>query len=308
MLTFKNTMLALSLAVLTPLATLPALGQENQAGESQTGDTPADAPQATAAPGTAAGADTAEVLDEAIAALQETSNALKALADDKPDAALAALERAIGKLEVTLEANPDLALAPVDVTSRVIDVTATPAEIRALRNEALRLMKDHQLQLARNLITGLASEVDISTTYIPLATYPLALKSAAALVRDEKPDAAVAVLNNALNTLVVVDTAVPLPLLNADLLIDEARKLSEKADRSADENARLATLLDALDVEIAKGEALEYGGEGGFDDIRAEMLVIRDKVSDGGAGSGFFDRLKALFGKLGRDHLAASAQ
>jgi len=229
-----------------------------------------------------------------------------ALQDDKADEATAALEAAIGKLEVTLAANPDMTLAPVDVATAVIDVAQSPAEIRASRTRALRLLKDHQLQLARDVITGLASEIDISTTYIPLGSYPLALKSAAALIKDGQNDAAIAVLGNALGTLVVVDTVLPLPLLNADVLIEEAKALSENAERTDEENTRLAALLDALDAEIAKGEALEYGGAGAFDEIRAEMKQIRSATDAGRAGSGLFDKLKGLFGGLGRDHAAAT--
>lgn len=290
---WRNFMLALSMA---SLAGLPVLAQNDT-----TPDTSAAA-QAEAEARNQAD----QVLVDAIVALEETANAIKALEDGNADEATVALERAIGKLEVTLAANPDLSLAPVDVATTVIDITATPDEIRAMRDKALRLLRDHQLQLARTTITGLASEIGISTTYIPLGTYPLALKSAAALIKDGQNDTALAVLGNALGTLVVVETALPLPLLNAGLLIDEAKGLSEKADRSDEENTRLAALLDALDMEIAKGEALEYGGPGAFDAIRAEMKQIRAATDNGGSGSGLFDKLKELFGGVGRDHAAAT--
>ncbi len=290
----KTSLFALSLAA---LATGPVLAQDSAT---------ATTPDSTGAAEQQARDDAAQVLDEAIAALDETGAAIKALGEDRVDDAVAALERAIGKLEVTLADNPELALAPVAVTSSVIDIAATPSEIKAMRNQALRLMKDHRLQQARVIVTGLASEIDISTTYIPLETYPLALKSAAALAKDGQKEDALAVLDAALGTLVVVDTAIPLPLLRAGVLIDKAKGLSEKADRSDDENAQLASLLDQIDREIARGEALEYGGPGAFDDIRAEMRVIRDKVSGGGSGEGFFDKLKGLFGTLGREHAAAS--
>ncbi len=299
---WRTPLVALSLAALTAQGvlaqdtTMPAPAQTDQG-------SPANTTEAAEAQ---ARDDTATVLEDAIVALEETSNAITALGEDRTDDAVAALERAIGKLEITLAANPDLALAPVDVTSSVIDIAATPEEITALRKQALRLMKDHQLQLARTIVTGLASEIDVTTTYIPLDTYPLALKSAAALAKDGKKDDALAVLDAALGTLVVVETVVPLPLIRAQFLIDQAKGLSEKADRSAEEAARLASLLDQIDTEIARGEALEYGGAGAFDDIKAEMRVIRDKLADGGSGEGFFDRLRGLFSQVGRDHAAAS--
>ncbi|HHS89044.1 MAG TPA: YfdX family protein [Rhodobacteraceae bacterium] len=295
MLNWKNTILALSLA---SLAGLPAVAQDQTATEEQA--------QANAAAEEQARQDADQVLEDAITALDETGKAIAALADGKTDDAVTALETAIGKLEVVLTQNPGMTLAPVDVATTVLDIVATPEEIRRARKEAVRLLDDHQLQLARPIISNLASEIDIATTYIPLGTYPLALKSAAALIKEGDPDAGAAVLANALNTLVVVETVVPLPLLNAQLLIEEARALSENAERSEEENARLEALLDAIDAQIAKGEALEYGGEDAFEPLKEEMEAIRETVADGGSGEGVFDKLSGMFKGLGRDHSDAT--
>jgi len=284
MLNLKNTVFALSLA---SLMAAPLAAQEvpeptaNQAAE----DSARDA--------------ATQVADEALAALTETGNAIKALEDGDNEAAVAALERAVGKLEVTLAANPDMSLVPVDLQSRVLDVAATPDEIYAAKREAMRLLDDNQLQLARPIIEQLASEVDVSVTYIPLATYPLALKSAAALIKSDQTDEATLVLANALSTLVTVTTVEPLPMLRATALIDEAATLSEKVDRSDEDNDRLAVLLDSIDYEIAVGEALEYGGEDAFEPLKAEMKTIREATGNGGAGEGFFGKLKGLFGGFG---------
>ncbi len=294
MLNWKNNVLALALASLaaTPLVAQDAANDtkatENAAAETQARE------QADPA------------IDEAVAALTETGNALKALEDGKNDDAAAALERAIGKLEVVLTQHPELALAPVDVSSTVVDITASPAMITKARKEALRLMKDDQLQLARPIINNLASEVVVRTTSIPLATYPLALKSAAALVKDGKVDDAKLVLAQGLNTMVVEEVVSPLPLLRAAVLIDHAKALSEKEDRSDEENKTLAGLLDALDLEIAKGEALQYGGKDAFEPLKDEMKEIRKATGNGGFGKGFFDKLSSLFDGLGKSHNEAA--
>jgi len=286
---WKGTLLALSLAALAaaPLA----------AAEQTTGPAPDD----NAAAAARAKGDVREAIEDAVAALEETEAAIKALKEKDDAAAAAALERAIGKLEVVLAREPDLVLAPVDVRATVIDTPASPRAIRRARREAARLLDSGRLQLARPIISTLASEVDIDTTYLPLGAYPLALKSAAALIKDDKRDDAVAVLANAIDMLVIKRTVVPLPLLKAESLIAEAKTISEKADRSDDENIRLGVLLDAIDAQIAKGEALEYGGPGAFDAIKDEMKEIRRKTSDGGFGEGFFARLQKLFSSLGED-------
>lgn len=296
MLNWKKTLFALALASFA----LPAMAQDKA-------EATANAEQNAAAE-TQAREQANPAIDEAITALNETGNAIKALEDGKNDEAAAALERAIGKLEVVLTQHPELALAPVDVSSSVIDIAAGPATIKKARAEAIRLLRDDQLQLARPIISNLASEVVVRTTSIPLATYPLALKSAAALIKDDKADDAKTVLAQALNTMVIEDVVTPLPMLRAAVLIDEAKKLSEKEGRTDEENSRLADLLDAIDYQIAKGEALQYGGKDAFDPLKAEMKEIRKATGDGGFGSGIFDKLSNLFKGLGKDHAEAAAK
>ncbi len=303
MLDWKKSLFALSLA---SLIAVPVGGAAEPVAKTQ-----AEA-QAEAAAEAASGAEKRAlaaqdpVIAEAAEALQETGKAVKALAEGDDEAATEALERAIGKLEVVLTQHPDLALAPVGVSSEVIDILASPEDIEAAKKRALRLMKDHQLQLARPIVTALASEVRIETTHVPLGSYPLALKSAAALIQTDQTEAAGEVLAQALGTLVVKETIIPLPFINSVYLIDQARALSEKKDRTEEENTLLAALLDAIDLEIARGEALEYGGENAFTPLKAEMNAIREKLKDGGSGKGVFDKLRGMFDILGREHEAAT--
>ncbi len=297
MLNWKNSVFALSLASALALP-MGAMAQADKADEAKAR---ADANAAAEQKAVAA---QDPVLEDALAALEETARAAQALAEGRNEDAAEALERAIGKIEVVVARDPALALAPVDVSSAVVDLLATPEEINAAKREALRLMKDHELQLARPIVSSLASEVQIKTTYIPLGSYPLALKSAAALLKDGQEDEARQVLAQALATLVVDETIVPLPILRAAILIKDAKDLSEKADRTDEENQALAVLLDAIDLEIARGEALEYGGEDAFEPLKAEMKEIRKKLENGGSGKGVFDKLKGLFDNLGRKHAA----
>jgi hypothetical protein len=80
--------------------------------------------------------DRAELLQDAVSALQETQNALAALDNKDGKAATAALERATGKLEIVLARNPSLALAPVDVSVISYDVLGSVDAVKALRKSA----------------------------------------------------------------------------------------------------------------------------------------------------------------------------
>lgn len=300
-------MLALSLAIL-----LPACSREGNEAEPANATAPASEaspPAGAAAAPTGIDARVAQqiaakrrtLIGEAVEALQETRNALEALGAGNADQAREALERATGKLEVVLAADPDLALAPVEVRSIVHDVVITPPEAEVIIRNAGEALDQGRLQDARRMLSGLASEHVISVTNIPLATYPLALRQAAALIHAGRTGEAVAALETAIGTLVVQETIIPLPLLRAEALLDEARPLAEKAQRSAAENDRLRRLLEAARRQIELARVLGYATREDVDALTDELTTIDRRTEGQGAGSGLFDRIKAVFARLNRE-------
>lgn len=241
-----------------------------------------------------------QLIEEAVAALEETGNAIKALQEGRKEEAIAAIERAIGKLEVVTARDPSLELAPVAVTSKVVDILATVDAIEEAKKAALKAMKNHRLQDARALVEPLASEIIIETTSIPLATYPHALKAIIPSIEQGKTDEALALIDAALGTLVVTRTIVPLPLLRIEIAMTEARKLAEKADRTKEENQRLETLLTVIEDQILLGKVLEYGGPEAFEPFEDELKVIRARLKEGGEQKGLFDKLGELVKGFGK--------
>lgn len=235
---------------------------------------------------------------EAIAAISETQNALKALDEGKKNDALAALERSTGKLELILARDPKLGLAPTNVGASTIQIVADTDKVQTIRKEAETLLEDGQVQAARHLLEGLASETVISVSNIPLATYPAAIKQAVKLIDDGKQDEAKKVLQTALNTLVVTNTTIPLPVVATQGLLQEAEKLAEKADRKEDENKRLTELLTAAHNNLEFAEALGYGTKKDFKDLYAQLDEIKDKTSGGKSGSGFFAKIKSSLSEV----------
>lgn len=233
-----------------------------------------------------------EVLSEATAAIRETENALKALDENKNKEALAMLERAAGKLDVILAREPRLALAPVAVSSSTIDVLTSIDAVKALVNRAEDALGDGRVQEARALISNLASETVISVSHLPMATYPDAIKDAVHLIDQGKPEAAKVVLQTALNSLVVTNTVIPLPIVTAEQLLVSAEELAEKVDRSDDESKRLATLLKDARTELKFAQVLGYGSKKDFKNLYEQLDKIEDKTDDGKSGTGFFTKIK----------------
>lgn len=233
-----------------------------------------------------------KILQEATQAIRETQNALKALDENNSELAIEALESATGKLQIILAREPSLALAPSDVSVVTYDVLASIDDVRILRDQAEDALEEGRLQDARQLIGDLASETVISTTNIPLATYPDAIKLATALIDEGKIKEAQAALQTALSTLVVTDVVIPLPVVTAESLLQDAESLTEKADRTEDENKRLTQLLDAAQTELKFAEALGYGSKKDFKNLHEQLDLIAEQTEDGKSGEGFFDKIK----------------
>jgi hypothetical protein len=238
------------------------------------------------------------IMSEAVSALYETKNALYALDKNNKQDAMAAIERAAGKLDVLLAREPKLALAPTDVRAAIIDIAGDLDAVKEVHKRAERLLLDGQVQLARHLLRDFASEAVIGVTNIPLASYPDALKKSAKLIEDGKLDQAKSTLQGALNTLLVVETLIPLPVLNAQLLLKDAEALAAKKDRSGEENKQLTTQLDAAKVELQFAEALGYGTKGDFKNLYTQLSDIEGKTTNGKFASGIFNKIKSSLSNL----------
>lgn len=242
-----------------------------------------------------------EIMTEAVTALQETRNALKALDDNKTRDALAALEKATGKLEIIPAREPELALAPTGVTAVTHDILGSLEAVKTATAEAGDLLEDGRVQEARHLLRGLASETVISTTNLPLATYPAAIKKAVRLIDEDKTKEAKVVLQTALNTLVVTNTVIPLPVVTAESLLEEAEKLAENKERTEEESIRLNALLNAAQTEIEFAQALGYGTKKDFNVLYEELDLIREKTGSGKSGFGFFDKIQKRITSMFKD-------
>ncbi len=225
---------------------------------------------------------------EAIAAIDETRNALKAVEQDKPDEAIAAIERATGKITVLLSRNPATALIPVSEEVEVIDgAPEDPQAIKDLQRVLERAVSDKDYPMARVVLLGLTSEIRARSYDLPLATYPAALKEAARLLDEKKTKEAGVVLEAALNTLVVIDRVYPLPLVLAQTAIDQAQSLRDK-DRDAAQK-----LLVTARQELERAKALGYAGnDPEYDSLNKAISDLEAQLKGKGDTSGAFTRLK----------------
>src|ERR1700760_3890676 len=128
----------------------------------------------------------AQTLDkEAIAAVQETIGAVRALSESKTNLALQAMESATGKIDIVLARNPEAALIPIDLEVLIIDNVPEDwdeSQIVDVTDAASLAIDELDFPTARSMLRRLMSEIRVRTYQLPLATYPAALKEAARLL------------------------------------------------------------------------------------------------------------------------------
>jgi hypothetical protein len=234
----------------------------------------------------------AELLADAQAALEETRNAIVALAHGDKKSALAALERSSGMLDLIVARDRSLAFAPVAVSTTILDLYANVDTVKAAVKQAKDDLSESRVQEARSLLRGLASQAEVEVTNLPLATYPAAIKAVVPLIDAGQTDAATAALYAALNTLVVENLIIPLPRVRAQSMLREAEDLAAKSNRTADENEKLRGLITAAQSEVQLAEALGYGTKDVYKPLYQQIAEIRKETEAGRSGKSIFEKLQ----------------
>jgi hypothetical protein len=240
--------------------------------------------------------ESAELVQDALNAYDETINAVDALNEGDKDKALEALERAVGKLNIVLGRRPQLALIPIQSKVETIDINADLPTIEIKRAEVEFLMKQGHLQAARKLLDTLVSEIRVTTANLPMETYPVAIRGIARLLEEDKIEEAKRALQQILSTVVIIERSVPIPIINSQLLIAEAQKVTEETnpeELSSDKKDDALDMLKQAKVELEIAEALGYGRKNReFKEIRDDIVEIEKKIGKSEKTGNLFDDLK----------------
>ena len=229
-----------------------------------------------------------ELVKEALEAIQATQQALDELNQNKIDQAFKSMEKVLGKLELILGRNPELALVPIDAKSKIINLVSDLDKIEMMRKEVENLIEKGYFQDARRILDAMVSEIRISITNIPLETYPQAIKLAAHLIEQDNIEQAKSVLSQALSTIVIREISIPIPVINAQAMLDLA------ADSVETNPQRARELLKDAQYQLKVAEALGYGHKDKeFKEIIDDMETIKQKIDKKEKTSDLFDSLKA---------------
>lgn len=232
------------------------------------------------------------IVKEAVTALAEIKHAVSALEKKNKQEALDALAEVTGKLDIIIAREPGLANAPIDVRVETYDLVSTVDAVKKNIKTARNLLDDGEVQKARIMLSGMASEINFVVTSIPLAAYSDGIKAIAKLVDEEQYEKAAADLYDLLSILVISKNVMPLPILRAEELLKKAEELAETKDRTEEQNNSLKTLLDDTRTQLEMAEVLGYGDRKEYKEFYRQIKEIRKKTENSHFGKGFMDSLK----------------
>jgi hypothetical protein len=232
---------------------------------------------------------------EALSAVEQTQAALKALNEHDNAKAKTALDDALAKTDLLVKNQPGLALVPLAAEVRIMDLAVDDQAAKRIAGRAGDLMQRGQIQAARKILATFASEIDLSTMNIPMATYPGAIRAAQRLMSEDKSQAAQGVLMAAMNTLVVVDQSIPIPVVKAQALVDEVHRQESKGKVDRKE---ADLLLDDASSQLTLAQTLGYGDKKDFDGIESSIKLARADIDKNGKDKSLLARIKTELAEL----------
>ncbi len=219
-----------------------------------------------------------ELVEEAISAIAQTRQALEAIANQDKEEALKQLESAIGKLEVLLARDPELVEVPISVDARQVELITDLEGVKKLKKAVKEAIKEDQYQAARQLLEGMASEAVITITKIPLGAYPDAMRLAVSFLDKDNFEMAALTIGEALKALVVKEIIVPLPILRAEVLLQQAQSLLTHKEQKA----TILTLLENAQYQLILAEEMGYGRrDKEFVTLAKAIKEIRRGINEG---------------------------
>ncbi len=231
---------------------------------------------------------------EIITALQDSTKAVVYLQHKKIDEAKKLLNDATQKFDKALKDNPALDVVPVDEQIAMYENLSSTKEIEKVLDTVKDMLKNHDVQGAREVLSPLRDEMDIVTTSIPMKLFPDATKKAKEALDKKDVKKALTILAGAFDTMVEEAAVIPLPLLSAQDLIAEASAL----DKSKKEEA--TKLLNEAKEELNKAKVLGYTNRKSpeYKALVEAIDAVKKEIKGKNAVEKMYDKLKADFSAL----------
>ena len=235
-------------------------------------------------------------------AIHLTFQAAQDIKNGKHDDAAKKLEQASKDFDAALKKDPKLDLVPIAQEIQIKTFAGDSKIIKQAIDTAVKLLKEHKTQDAREIILPLRDEMDFIVQYLPMKTYPLVTKHAAELLKQKKDKEALMVLAKGFGTIVAIQNNIPIPLMLASDMTTEASKL----DKAKKEQA--IKLLEAAKEQLKRAELLGYASKHSqaYKAVEKQIDAIEDEIKGKNIVEKMYEDLaakfKSLFEETRKDH------
>jgi hypothetical protein len=226
--------------------------------------------------------------------LNNTVQALKALHSNKIQEAQKLLQKADKDFQAAFKANPSLKLIPVADNAEIISFNGDAALIKHIKDASIKLLEENDTQIAIEMIASLQDEMIIKTQYVPVYLYPDAIQKALQNLKNNKKKEAFTTLITALNATQVDTLIIPIPLITAQDMIQQASKIEKTHKKEA-----LALLSKAQD-ELEKATLLGYTQKDSqtYESINKQIKALKTEINGKNVVVKLYDELLKSFQKL----------
>ena len=231
-----------------------------------------------------------EEVRKAIDILNETSKVIDLIKNDKVEEAKQELAKIIGNLEILITKDPKLAAIPVDIRSQIVDAVVDIPTAQIIIDEVENAVKEGYYQTAKELLEGLTSAYIVYVYMLPMASYPDAMKIAAALLDQGKKEEAITTLITALNTLAIDKIEIPLPVLRAEEFIKLASEVMKEDKENKKEEAKV--FLENAEYQLELAEVMGYGKKDKeYKELYDKIKNLKKALGDNSETEKLFDEL-----------------
>ncbi len=215
--------------------------------------------------------------------------------EGKDKEAIKALQEATGKFDVALAADPDMGLIPIAADVQVTQLLSTSDAVKAQVDLAIDLLKDSKVQAARAILLPLRDDMETRTAYLPMQTYPDAIKLATKLLLQENREGALETLATGLSTVVEKASIIPLSLVRAEAMIIAAADLDKEKEKD-----KALKLLDAAAEQLKFATVMGYTDEDSveYDALKDQIKALKKEIKGGNVVERLYGKLKDSFKKL----------
>jgi tetratricopeptide (TPR) repeat protein len=234
---------------------------------------------------------------EIMEAIDMTIKAAQAIKAGKVDDAAKNLEIASKDFEKALKADPSLDLVPLAMQINIKTFAGDSKIIEEAIERAGKLLKEKRTQDARDIVLPLQDEMDFITQYIPMKIYPVATKKAQEALKAGKKDEALAILAQGFGTFITVKEVIPIPLMLAADMVNEASKI----DKNKKDDA--LKLLEMAKEQLKRAELLGYTGKHSqaYASLKKQIDAIEDEIKGKNMVEKLYEKLKGSFESLFKD-------